>query len=77
MFLSKHPDDQLKSDEFSRWWPEWYKYTNTKESQEIVSNQHISIRTNARPDSKKYIQWATELKLTSITESNEEETFIK
>ena len=30
MFLSKHPDDQVKSNEFSRWWPEWNTYTNLK-----------------------------------------------
>ena len=73
IFLSKHPDDQGKSDEISRWWPECYTYTNIKESQEIVYNQRILIRTNACPDSKKYTQWAIELKLQLSQESNKGE----
>ena len=72
MFLAKHPDDQGKIDEFSRWWPEWYTYTNIKDSQEIVYNQRILIRPNACPDSKKHIQWATKVKLTSTPENNKE-----
>ena len=75
MFFDKHPDAQGKSDEFSRWWSEWYTYTNIKESQEIVYNQRILIRPNSCPYSKNYIQWDTELKLTSTPESNKEENF--
>ena len=46
-----------------------------KESQEIVYNQHILISKNACQVSKKYIQWATELILTSIPEINEKANF--
>ena len=65
MFLAKHPDNQVKSNEFSRWWPEWYTC--------MVYIQCILIRPNACPYRKKYIQWATELKLTLIPDINEEE----
>ena len=75
MFSAKYPDGQVKIDELSRWWSEWYTYKNIIESQEIVYNQCILISPNACPDRKKYIQWSTELKLTSISESNEEENF--
>ena len=30
IFFDKHPDDQVKSDEFSRLWPECYTYTKIK-----------------------------------------------
>ena len=39
MFLAKHPDGQVKIDEFSIWLLEWYTYTNIKASQEIEYNQ--------------------------------------
>jgi len=26
IFLAKHPKDNQESDEFSRWWPDWYEY---------------------------------------------------
>ena len=39
----------------------------------MAYNQHILIRPNAFLDIKKYIQWATELRLTSNPESNKEE----
>ena len=75
MFLAKHTDDQGKRDEFSIWWPEWYIYKNTKYSQEILYNQRILISPHACIDRNRYIQWAIELKLPSIPESNEEEMF--
>ena len=54
--LTKHPYNQGKSNEFSRWWIEWYTSTIIKELLEIVYNQRILIISNACPDSKKYIQ---------------------
>ena len=75
MFLAKHPDNQVKIDELSTWWSEWYTYTSIEESQEIVYNQQILIRLNAFLYIKKYIQWATETKLTLIQENNKEKKF--
>jgi len=63
IFLAKHPGDNAKSDEFSRWWPEWYRYTRCKTTQTIVYGDKILVRPNSNPDSSKFIQWATDLKL--------------
>ena len=63
IFLAKHPGDNVKSDEFSRWWPEWYRYTRCKTTQTIVYGDRILVRPNSNPDSSKFIQWATDLKL--------------
>ena len=41
----------------------------------MVYNQCILISTNSCPDRKKYIQWATELRLTSTPESEKKESF--
>jgi len=27
VFLARHPTDKDKSDEFARWWPDWYRYS--------------------------------------------------
>ena len=32
VFLATHMDDNRKSHELSRWWPEWYRYKKCKET---------------------------------------------
>jgi len=63
MFLAKHPEDNKRSDEFSRWWLEWYRYTWCKKSNDVVYGDRILIRPSSTPDSTKFVQWAIELHL--------------
>ena len=64
IFLAKHPGDSKKRDEFSRWWPDWYKYTTCPISNTIIYGDRILFRPGVTPDSRKYVQWATEINLT-------------
>ena len=63
VFLAKHNDDTAKSDEFSRWWPDWYRYSRCPTSKDIIYGPRIQVRPNVIPSSLKYIQWATLLPL--------------
>ena len=54
MFLAKHPEDRKKSDEFSRWWPEWYRYTLCKDTDDVIYGNRILIRPSSNPDSTKF-----------------------
>lgn len=63
VFLARHPQDNAKSDEFSRWWPEWYKYTRCQQSNEIVYGDRVLIRPSTNPDSSKFLQWTALLPL--------------
>lgn len=58
VFLMKHPHDNNKSDEYSRWWPDWYKYTTNKNTGELIYGQRVLIRPNVIPSSKTHVQWA-------------------
>ena len=62
-FLAKHKDDVRRSDELSRWWPDWYRYTIDKLTGDIVFGSRILLRPNITPDHNKYIQWADTLNL--------------
>ena len=64
IFLARHPTDKDKSDKFARWWPDWYRYTTCKQSQEIIYGDRVLFRPSVIPNSAKYIQWAEELDLT-------------
>jgi len=64
VFLARHPTDKDKSDEFGRWWPDWYSYKTCKQSQEIIYGDRVLFRPSMIPNSAKYIQWAEELDLT-------------
>ena len=44
VFQAIHPNDYVKSEEFSEWWPEWYLCKKTKESNELVYKQRILNR---------------------------------
>ena len=63
VFLAKHPDDVRLSDELSRWWPEWYKYTRCKKTNVIIYGDRINIRPSVTPCSSRFIQWSTLLPL--------------
>ena len=63
IFLAKHSSDKRLSDEFSRWWPDWYKYSRDTVSNDIVYGDRILFRPNMSPDSTKYIQWADTITL--------------
>ena len=63
VFLARHPNDNKRSDEFSRWWPEWHEYTQHKTSNDIIYGKRILIRPNVTPNPNRYIQWATVLPL--------------
>ena len=65
MFLARHPQDKNKSDEFSRWWPDWYKYTTDPSTKEIVDGQRGLINPRTIPSSATHIQWAESIQLTS------------
>ena len=56
IFLARHPNDNKKSDEFCRWWPDWYRYTHCPKSDDIIYGHRILIRSNILPCSKKFIQ---------------------
>ena len=64
-FLAKHPTDKNKSDEFGRWWPDWYRYSKWKTSNDIIYGQRTLLAPHIVPDSTKFIQWATTVKLTA------------
>jgi len=64
VLVAKHPADKLKSDEFSQWWPEWYRYSKCPTTNTLVYGDRILIRPNSNPDSHKFIQWATDIGLT-------------
>ena len=68
-FLCKHPDDQDRSDEFSRWWPEWHEYRRDSATDNIIYGNQILLRPNANPDPSKYIQYADTLPITTPTKS--------
>lgn len=67
VFLAKHPDDKFKSDEYARWWPDWYKYTKDPETKEIIYGQRVLIRPTVTPSSKTHIQWADLIELNEET----------
>ena len=68
-FLAKHPNDSKKSDEFSRWWPDWYEYTTCAKTGIIIYGDRILFRPGQLPDSEKYVQWAQEVNLTDTRDN--------
>ena len=56
VLLSKSPNDTSKSDKFSRFWPEWHKYTRCHPTNEIVYGYKILIRPNHYPNKEKFTQ---------------------
>jgi len=64
VFLTRHPTDKDKNDEFAQWWPDWYRYKTCKQSQEIIYGDCVLFQPSVIPNSTKYIQWAEEIDLT-------------
>jgi len=64
-FLAKNPSDKSKSDDASRWWPDWYQYSRDSISNDIVFGTRILIQPNVNPDASKFIQWADTVDLHS------------
>ena len=62
-FLAKHPQDQHKSDEFSRWWPDWYEYSTCPTTGQIIYGDRILFPPSRIPDKDKYVSWATTINL--------------
>ena len=63
VFLAEHPNGAKKSDEFSRFWPEWYKYTRDSKTNKILYGDRYLIRPNQFPDKDKFIQWTDMISL--------------
>ena len=64
VFLAKHSGDRLKSDEYSRWWPEWWSYS--KDDQEIITyEKRYEFPPTTTPHYSKFIQWADIIDLSS------------
>ena len=59
MFLSKHPSDVRKSEKFSPWWPDWYKYTTCPDTGHIIYGNKVLFTPSRLPNQDKYIQWET------------------
>ena len=55
-----------KSDERSRWWPDWYEYTICNETREMIYGQRTLIRPSTTPDSSKYVLWSTAINLVDV-----------
>ena len=62
VFLAKHPNDMSTSDKFSRFWPEWYRFTCCSKNN-IMYSDRISIRLGYNPDIVKFMQWSNNLPL--------------
>lgn len=64
VFLAKHSGDRLKSDEYSRWWPEWWSYS--KDDREIITyEKRYEFPPTTTPHYSKFIQWADIIDLSS------------
>ena len=57
VFYAKHDRNKKKSDEYSRWWPEWWTYTIDPSSSINIYQQRIQFPPTLKPDYKNYIQW--------------------
>ena len=65
VFLARHPSDHKRSDEYCRWWPDWYKFTHCIKTNDMIYGDRVLIRPNTTPCSTKFVQWAALLPLRS------------
>ncbi len=65
-FLAKHPEDRNKTDQASRWWPDWYRYSMCKKTGAIIFGCRVLFPPGTIPDSKKYVEWAELIDLGSV-----------
>ena len=56
IFLANHPNDIYKSDKFSRFWTEWYRFTRCSKKEIIIYEERILIQPNHNPGKEKCIQ---------------------
>ena len=63
VFLAKHPSDSNKSGEFSRFWPEWHRYSRCLKTDDIIYGDRILISPSHNPDMNEFIQWSDNLPL--------------
>ena len=63
VFLARHPSDHKSSDEFCRWWPDWYKYKHCPKTNDMIYGDRVLICPNTTPCSTKFVQWAALLPL--------------
>jgi len=64
-FLAKHPSNTKLSDDCSRWWPNWYRYSRDSVTDDIVFGDLILFHPNITPNHTKFIQWGNTVGLTS------------
>ena len=62
-FLAKHPSDAKSSNNYSRYWPNWYCYLRDSVSDEIVFGDRVLFCPNTTPDHKRYLQWGDTVQL--------------
>ena len=62
-FLAKHANDNKLSDELSRWWPDWYRYSRDSITNALIYGDRVLFRPSILPDSSKYISWSDEINL--------------
>ena len=63
VFLTKHSNDASKSDEFIRFWVEWYRNTRCSMTNKIWYGDQILIRPSHYPDKETFIQLYYNLQL--------------
>ena len=56
-----------KSDEFSRFWPDWYKYTRCSKTDQILFGDRYLFRPNHTPTKTKFIRWSDNIPLCATT----------
>jgi len=56
-FHAKHQLDASKNNDFSRWWPDWYRYFRDSVSNDMVVGDRILFHPNIFLEHSKYIQW--------------------
>ena len=57
VFHVRHPNDLKLSDEHSRWWPEWYRYSRCSSTNDIIYGDRILIQPSVIPSGIQFIQW--------------------
>ena len=65
LFLAKHPADKNKSDKYSRWWLDWYRYSRDYVTKEISFGDRVLFRPPITLDERKYIQWGDSIDFTN------------
>lgn len=62
-FLQRHPSDENKTDDRSRWWPEWRELSWDESCTEFDCGRRILLSPRAKPDLSKYGKFSDKLNL--------------